>query len=149
MRRILTDERGFAPILIVVFVILGVILIAVVGAAVVLADNVSMTITNHTNSTLDVAKEVAALNLNFLPGFELPSQIAPGETAVIQIPKRLVESVTIANSSIQVRAFSQQFAFGTSSIDMQRSTLDGASMSGFIGRQIDLKKDHTVVLASR
>jgi hypothetical protein len=32
MRRLLTDERGIAPILIVVFVILGVILVGVVAA---------------------------------------------------------------------------------------------------------------------
>lgn len=147
MKRLLTDERGIATILIVVFVVLGVVVVGIVGtAAFFLVDNVSITVTNHTGGTLDVAKETAALNFNFLPGINLPSQIAPGDTAVVQVPRRFVDSATIRNGSVEVSAFSQTFTVGTSGINMQRSTLDGRPLSGLIGSRIDLTRNHTLVL---
>jgi hypothetical protein len=147
MKRLLTDERGMATILIVVLVILGVVVVGVVGtAAVFLSNDVNITVKNMSCGTLDVAKGTEALKLNFLPGINLPSQIDKGDTAIVQIPRRLVDSVSIGNGSVEIRAFSRSYAFGTSSIDMQRSTLDGTSLSGFIGHQIDLSQDHTLVL---
>ena len=147
MKRLLNDERGMATILIVVLVILGVVVVGVVGtAAVFLSNDVKITVKNMSCGTLDIAKGTEALNLNFLPGINLPSQIDQGDTAIVQIPRRLVDSVSIGNGSVEIRAFSRSYAFGTSSIDIQRSTLDGTSLSGFIGHQIDLSQDHILVL---
>ena len=150
MKRLLTDERGLATILIVVFAILGVIVVGVVAAgAVLLSDNLSITVTNRSCGTLDIAKETAALNINFLPGINLPSQIATGDTAVIQVPRRFIDSVTIESGRVEVSAFSRSFTFGTSSMDMERSTLDGTALTGFVGSQIDMSRDHTLVLECR
>ena len=150
MRRLLTDEHGIATILVVILVILGVIVVGVVGtAAVFLSDDVKITVKNMSCGTLDIAKGTAALDLNFLPGINLPSEIAQGDTAEVQIPKRLVDSVSIENGSVDIHAFSRSYTFGMSSIDMQRSTLDGTPLSGLLGRQIDLSKDHTLVLECR
>jgi hypothetical protein len=147
MKRLLADENGIATILVVIFIILGVIVVGVVGtAAFFLSDDVSITVTNLSCGTLDIAKGTAALDLNFLPGINLPAEIAQGNTAIIQIPRRLVDSVSIGNSSVEIHAFSRSYTFGTSRIDMQRSTLDGTSLSGFIGGQIDISRDHTLVL---
>jgi hypothetical protein len=147
MKRLLTDQRGIATILIVVFVVLGVIVVGVVGTAVVvLSDNVKITVKNSSCGTLDIAKGTAAENLTFIPGINLPSQIAMGETAVVQLPKRLIESASISSGSVRLVAMGRSFTFGTSSLNMQRSTLDGTALSGFVGRQIDLSKDHTLVL---
>jgi hypothetical protein len=147
MKSLFTDERGMATILVVVLVILGVVVVGIVGtAAVFLSDDVKITVKNMSCGTLDIAEGTAAMGLNFLPGINLPSQIAQGDTAEIQIPKRLVDSASISNGSIEIRAFSRVYTFGTSSIDMQRSTLDGTALSGLVGRQIDLSKDHNLVL---
>jgi hypothetical protein len=147
MKQILKDERGIATILVVVLVVLGVIVVGVIGtAAFFLSDDVNITVKNMSCGTLDIAKGTAALNLNFLPGINLPSEIAQGDTAVIQAPRRLVNSVSIGNGRVEMRAFSRSYSFGTSGIDMQRSTLDGAPLNGLIGREIDVSKDHTLVV---
>jgi hypothetical protein len=109
----------------------------------------AITVNNRGCGTLDVAQGSAALRLNFLPGINLPSQIAQGDTAVVQVPRRFVNSVTVATGSIQVQAFGQSFTFGTSRIDMQRSTWDGAPLAGLVGRQVDLSGAHTLVLECR
>ncbi len=146
MKRFFTNERGMAKILIIILVVLGVIVVAVVGTGVfLLSDDVTIKVNNHSCGNLDIAKGSAALNLNFLPGINVPSQIAQGEAAVIQFPRRFVQSVNINNSSIAVSAFNRSFTFGTSSIDMQNSTWDGTALSGLVGKEIDLSGDHTLV----
>ena len=150
MIRLLAGERGIGTILIVVFVVLGVVVVGVVGtAAVILSDDLKITVNNHSCGTLDIAKGAAALNLNFLPGINVPSQIAEGEKAVVQVPKRFVDSVTVTAGSVGVQAFDRSFTFGTSGIDMQRSTWDGRQLTELIGQEIDLAGDHTLVLECR
>ena len=150
MKRLLTDQRGMAMLLIVVFIVLGVVVVGTVGvAAVVLSDDVVITVNNRSCGTLDIAQGSAALGLNFLPGINVPSQIAQGDTAVVQVPKRFVDSVTIAAGSVEVRAFSRSFTLGTSAIDMQRTTWDGAPLAGLVGRQVEISGDHTLVLECR
>ena len=150
MKRLLTDERGMATLLIVVFIVLGVVVVGTVGvAAVVLSDDVAITVNNRSCGTLDIAQGSAALGLNFLPGINVPSQIAQGGTAVVQVPKRFVDSVTIAAGSVEVRAFSRSLTLGTSAIDMQRTTWDGAPLAGLVGRQVEISGDHTLVLECR
>jgi hypothetical protein len=98
---------------------------------------------------LDIAQGSAALGLNFLPGINVPSQIAQGDTAVVQVPKRFVDSVTIAAGSVEVRALNRSFTLSTSDIDMQRTTWDGAPLAGLVGRQVEISGDHTLVLECR
>jgi hypothetical protein len=150
MKRLLTDECGMATSLIIVLIVLGVVVVGILGvAAAVLSNDIEITVTNQSCGTLDIAKGSAALGLNFLPGINVPSQIAQGDTALIQIPKRFVDSVTVAAGSVEVHAFSRSFTFGTSRIDMQRSTWDGAPLAGLIGHQVELSGDHTLVLECR
>jgi hypothetical protein len=99
-----------------------------------LSNDVAITAQNQTNNTFDVAQGSAALRLNFLPGINLPSQIAQGDSALVQVPKRFVNSVTVVAGRVQVSAFGQSWTSGTSSIDMQRSTWDGAPLGGLVGR---------------
>jgi Na+-transporting NADH:ubiquinone oxidoreductase subunit NqrF len=147
MQRLLTDERGIATFLIVIFIVLGVVVVGVVAtAAVVLSNDVAITVNNRSCGTLDVAQGSAALGLNFLPGINVPSQIAQGDTAVVQVPERFVDSVAFTAGSVEVRAFSRSFTLGTSRIDMQRSTWDGAPLAGLVGHQVELSGDHTLVL---
>lgn len=146
MKRLLKDERGIAGIL-VVLIVLGVIVVGVVGAgAVILSNDMKITVTNRSCGTWDIAQGSAATGFNFLPGINVPSQINQGETAVVQVPKMFVDSVTITNNSVEIQAFSRSFSFGTSRIDMQRSTLDGKPLSGLVGQQIDTSQDHTLVV---
>jgi hypothetical protein len=146
MKQLLKDERGIATIL-VVLIVLGVVVVGVVGAAAVLLSNdLKIAVNNQTGSTLDIAQGSAALGFNFLPGINVPSKIAQGDTAVVQIPRRFVNSVTVAAGSVEVRAFNRSFTFGTSSIDMQRSTWDGTPLARLVGQQVDLSGDHTLVL---
>ena len=149
MKRLLTDERGMATLLIVVFILLGVVVVGTVGVAVVLSDDLAITVNNRSCGTLDIAQGSAALGLNFLPGINVPSQIAQGDTAVVQVPKRFVDSVTVAAGIVEVRAFNRSFTFGTSAIDMQRSTWDGIPLAELVGRQVELSGDHTLVLECR
>jgi hypothetical protein len=139
-----------ATVLIVVLVALGVIVVGVVGtAAILLSNDLSVTVQNRTGSTFDVAKGSAALNLNFLPGINVPSEIRPGDTAVVQVPRRLIQSVAISPGSVEMTAMGQDFEFSTSSVDMERSTLDGQPLSSFVGKKIDTSRDHTLVLQGR
>jgi hypothetical protein len=149
MKRLLTDERGIATLLVVVFIVLGVVVVGVAVTAVVLLDDVAITVNNRSCGTLDIAQGSAALGFNFLPGINVPSEIAQGDTAVVQVPKRFVDSVTIEAGSVEVHAFSRSFTFGTSAIDMERSTWDGAPLAGLVGRQVEISGDHTLVLECR
>ena len=149
MKRLLTDERGIATVLIVV-IVLGVVVVGVVAtAAVILSNDMAITVDNRSCGTLDIAQGSAALGFNFLPGINVPSQIAQGDTAVVQVPKRFVDSVNIAAGSVEVHAFGRSFTFGTSAIDMQNSTWDGAPLAGLVGQQVEISGDHTLVLECR
>jgi len=151
MKRLLTDERGIATLLIVILAVLGVVVVGGgVAGAVILTDDLKITVTNQSCGNLDIAKGSAALGLNFLPGINVPSEIAQGDTVEVQVPKRFVDSVIMAAGSVEVSAFSRSFAFGTSAIDMQRSTWDGTPLAGLVGQQVDLSEgDHTLVLECR
>jgi hypothetical protein len=148
MKRLLKNQLGMATILVVVLIVLGVVVVGIVAAgAVLLSNSVVIKVNNQTGSMLDVAQGSAALRLNFLPSINLPSQIATGDTAEIQVPQRFVDWFAFAPGSVQVHAFSQSFTFGTSSINMQRSTWDGAPLAGLVGRQIPISGNHTLVLS--
>lgn len=149
MKRLLLGEQGIAGI-IVVLIVLGVVVVGVVGiGAVVLSNDMKITVTNQSCGTWDIAEGSAALGFNFLPGINLPSRINQGETAIVQVPKTFIDSVTIINNNIYIQAFGQSFSFGTSDIDMQLSTLDGTPLSVWIGRQIDTSQDHTLIINCR
>jgi hypothetical protein len=146
MKRLLTEERGLA-VIVVILIVLGVVVVGIVAAgAVVLSNPLEITVNNQTGNTLDIAQGSAALGFNFLPGINVPSQIAQGDTAVVQVPRRLVNSITVSTGSVQVQAFGQSFTVGTSSIDMQRSTWDGTPLASLVGQQINLSVNHTLVL---
>ncbi len=150
MQRLLTDERGIATFLIVILGVLGVVVVGtVVAGAVILSDDLAITVSNQSCGSLDIAQGSAALGFNFLPGINVPSEIAEGDTAVVQVPKRFVDSVTVADGSVEVRAFGRSFTFGTSAIDMQRSTWDSVPLAGLVGRQVEVSGDHTLVLECR
>lgn len=150
MKRLLKDERGIATFFVVILIVLGVVIVGVVIAgAVILSDDLAITVDNRSCGTLDIAKGSAALGFNFLPGINVPSQIAQGETVVVQVPKRFVDSVIIESGTVEVSAFSRSFTFGTPAIDMQRSTWDGTPLAGLIGSQVEISGDHTLVLECR
>ena len=150
MRRLLTDQSGIATFLVVILVVLGVVIVGVVVAGVVLlGDSLEITVTNQSCGTVDVAQGSAALGFNFLPGINVPSEIAEGDTVVVQVPRRFIDSVTLGAGSVEISAFGRSFSFGTSAIDMQLSTWDGTPLAGLIGSQADLSADHTLVLACR
>lgn len=150
MKQLLCGRRGIAPVLIVVIVVLGVLVVGTVGAGMIfLSDDVVFTVNNQSCGTLDIAKGTAALNLNFLPGINVPSQIAEGESASVQIPRLLIQSVIFSASSVDVLALGRTLSISTSSLDLDRSTLDGIPLSGWIGSEIDLKMDHVVGLACK
>ena len=151
MKRLLSGERGIATFLIVIFVVLGVVVVGGgVTGAVILTDDLAITVTNQGCGNLNIAKGSAALGFNFLPGINVPEEIAQGETVVVQVPKRFVDSVSMGAGSVEVTAFSRTFTFGTSAIDMQRSTWDGTPLAGMVGQQVDISEgDHTLVLECR
>ena len=146
MQRLLRNERGIAAILVIIYVLAGVVVVGGVGAAVVLSNNISITVDNRGCGTLDIAEASAAANFNFLPGINVPSQIAQGDVVTVQVPKSFVDSVTVQSGSVEVRAFSRSFTLGTSSIDMQKSTLDGSPLADLVGQEVDLSIDHTLVI---
>lgn len=144
MKRLLTNEHGLAAIF-VILIILGVIVVGIVVAGLVLLSNdVTITVNNQSCGTLDIAKGLSSLN--FLPGINVPSQIAQGDTAVVQFPKRFVNSITIENGNVDVEAFSSSFTLGTSNLDMQGSTWDGTPLTTLVGQQVSLSGKHTLVL---
>lgn len=149
MKSLLTGRRGLASIAIVVLVVLGIVTVAVVAGAVVLSNDVIFTVNNNSCGPLNIAEGSAALQLNFLPGLNLPSVIEQGETATIQLPKTLLESVTVNLSSIDVLALGQTYSIGTSSLDLDQSTLDGTPLASLVGSSIDLSMDHAVDLACK
>ena len=149
MKRFLADERGIATVLVVILVTLGVIIVgAVIAGVVILSNDITITVTNNSCGTLDIAEGSAALGFNWLPGINIPEQIDEGDTVEVQFPKLFVNSVAISSAgNIQVTAFNQSFSFGTSGIDMQRSTWDGNPLAGLTGQQVEMSGDHTLVLA--
>jgi hypothetical protein len=150
MQRLLTDERGIAMILIIVLSVLGVVVVGAVAAgAVILSNDVAITVNNQSCGTWDIAEGSAALGFNFLPGINVPEQINQGETVLVQFPKLFVDSVTITYSSVEVRAFGQSFTLGTSAVDMQRSTWDGTPLAALVGSQVEISGDHTLVMECR
>ncbi len=150
MQRLLANQHGMAGILIAVLVLVGVIVVVVVGtAAVILPNPLTITVKNMSCGTLDVAKGTAALRLNFLPAFNIPSEIAQGETAEVQIPRRFVDEVTLSSGTVYIRAFSRSFTFGTSKVDPQRSTWDGQPLANLAGRPLNLAGSHTLILECR
>jgi predicted PurR-regulated permease PerM len=150
MKRLLKGERGIATVLVVVLIVLGVVVVGtVIAAVVILSDDANITVNNQSCGTLDVAKASAALKLNFLPGINVPSEIAQGDTAVVQVPKRFLDSVTVEAGSVEMRAFGRSFTFGTSSIDMQLSTWDGTPLAEMVGQQVEISGAHTLVLECR
>ena len=149
MKRFLRDQRGIAAVF-VVLIILGVIVVGAVGAgAVILLNDLSITVTNQSCGTIDVAEGSAALGFNFLPGINVPETIEQGETVNVQVPRQFIDSVTIEMGYVQIYAFDRSFSFGTSGINMQASTLDGKSLASMAGSQIDVSEDHTLVLVCR
>lgn len=148
MKQLLKGERGIATILVVILSVLGVVVVGtVIAAVVILSDDANITVNNQSCGTLDVAKASAALKLNFLPGINVPSEIAQGDTAVVQVPKRFLDSVTVEAGSVEMRAFGRSFTFGTSSIDMQLSTWDGTPLAQMVGQQVEISGGaHTLVL---
>ena len=148
MKRLLKGERGIATILVVVLIVLGVVVVGtVIAGAVLLSNDVNITVNNKSCGTLDIAKESAARNWNFLPGINVPSEVAQGDTAVVQVPKRFLDSVTVEAGSVEVRAFGKSFTIGTSSVNMQLSTWDGTPLAQMVGQQVDISEgNHTLVL---
>ncbi|MDY6912234.1 MAG: hypothetical protein SVM79_07770 [Chloroflexota bacterium] len=150
MKRLLTGESGIATLLVVILIGLGVVIVGGgIAGVVILSDDLTIMVNNRSCGTLDIAEGSAALGLNFLPGINVPSQIAQGDTVAVQVPKRFVDSVTVAASSVEVSAFSRSFTLGTSAVDMQRSTWDGTPLTELVGRQVELSGDHTLVLECR
>ena len=149
MKRLLRDQRGIAPIFIVL-IIFGVIVVGGVGAgAVILSNDLAITVNNQSCGTIDITKGSAALGFNFLPGINVPETINEGETVKVQVPRQFIDSVTIGNGTVEIVAFDRTFNFGTSAINMQASTLDGIPLGSLTGSQIDVSEDHTLVLACR
>ena len=149
MKRLLRDQRGMAPIL-VVLIIFGVVVVGGVGAgAVILSNDLAITVNNQSCGTIDIAKGSAALGFNFLPGINVPEKIDQGETVKVQVPRQFIDSVTIGNGTVEIIAFDRTFNFGTSAINMQASTLDGTPLANLTGSEIDISEDHTIVLACR
>ena len=149
MQRLLKDERGIGVIL-VFLIVLGVVVVGVVVAgAVILTNDAAITVQNQSCGTLDIAEGSAALGFNFLPGINVPSEIAEGDTVVVQVPKLFVDSVTITAYSVEVSAFGRVLALGTSAINMQSSTWDGTPLAGLIGSHVELSGEHTLVLECR
>ena len=150
MQKLFTGERGIATVFIVVLIVLGVVVVGVVVAgAVILGNDISVKVDNRSCGTLDIGKGTAALGWNFLPGINVPSKIEEGDTAVIQVPRTFVGSVTITADSVEVDAFGQSFEVGTSGsdVDMQRSTWDGTPLADLVWQKVKLSKDHhTLVL---
>ena len=149
MQRLLKNESGIGVIL-VILIVLGVVVVGVVVAgAVILTNDVAITVQNESCGTLNIAEGSAALGFNFLPGINVPEEIAEGDTVLVQVPKMFVNSVTIGYGTVEVDAFGRLFTFGTSHADMQLSTWDGTPLADLVGTQVDLSGAHTLVLECR
>ena len=149
MKRLLRDQRGIAAIF-VVLIILGVIVVGAVGAgAVILSNDLAITVTNKSCGSINVAEGSAALGFNFLPGINVPETIEEGETVKVQVPRQFIDSVSIEMGYVEIYAFDRSFSFGTSAINMQTSTLDGTPLASLVGSPIDVSEDHTLVLVCR
>jgi hypothetical protein len=149
MKRLLRDQRGIAAIF-VVLIIFGVIVVGGVGAgAVILSNDLAITITNQSCGTINVAKGSEALGFNFLPGINVPETIKEGETVKVQVPRQFIDSVIIGSGTIEIIAFDKTFNFGASAINMNTSTLDGIPLANLADSQVDISVDHTLILECR
>ncbi len=120
MKRLLRDQRGLAPV-IVALIIFGVIVVGGVGAgAVILSNDLAITVNNQSCGTIDIAEGSAALGFNFLPGINVPAKIEEGETVKVQVPRQFIDSVTIGNGTVEIVAFDRTFNFGTSACKLRR-----------------------------
>ena len=150
MKRLYMEQRGMSTILMVILIGLGVVVVGVVVAgAVILSDDLAITVNNQSCGTIDIAKGSAALGLNFLPGINVPEKIEEGETVIVQVPRRFIDSVNVGAVNVEVTAFNNSFDFGTSAIDMQRSTWDGTPLASLVGREVNISGDHTLILECR
>ncbi len=149
MKQLFKDERGIAMVIVIVFSVLGVVVVGtVVTGAVLLSGGVEITVNNQGCDTLDIAKGTSAGDWNWLPNVNVPSEIAPGETANIGVPKRFIDSVNVQYGGVEVSTFGKSFLISTSSLDMQLSTLDGTPLAEMVGQEVEIS-DHTLVLECR
>ena len=77
-------------------------------------------------------------NVTWLPGVNVPSEIAQGDTAKVEVPSRFIDWVTVEYGGVEIRAFGNTFAIGTSSLDMQLSTWDGTPLAEMVGQQVEI-----------
>jgi hypothetical protein len=145
MKGLLKGESGIATVLLVVLIVVTVVVAGtVITAVVILGDNVTVTVHNQSCGTLDLEKASTARSLNFLPGVNVPKEIAQGDTAKVQVPKRFLDSVTVQAGSVEMKALG--FTFSTGSLDMQLSTWDGTPLAEMVGQEVEISKSHTLVL---
>ncbi len=150
MKRLLKGERGIATVLVIVFVVLGVVVVGtVITGAVLLSDSVKVTVDNQSCGTLDIAKGTSANDFNWLPSVNVPSEIAQGDTATVEVPKRFIDWVTVEYGGVEVSTFGESFTISTSDLDMQLSTWDGTPLAELVGQEVELSKSHTLVLECR
>ncbi|MCP4610690.1 MAG: hypothetical protein GY845_18440, partial [Planctomycetes bacterium] len=107
MKRLLKGERGITTVLLIVFIVGGVLGVTVIGTviagAVLLSDSVEITVNNQGCGTLDIAKGTAANDFNWLPGVNVPSEIAQGDTVKVEVPKRFIDWVKVEYGGVEVR----------------------------------------------
>ena len=147
MKRLLKGERGIATILVIVFVVLGVVVVgAVIAGFVLLSGGIDVTVNNQSCGTLDIAEGTSAGNWNWLPGVNVPAEIAQGDTAVIEVPERFIDWASVEYGGVEIRTFGNSFMIGTSGLDMQLSTWDGTPLDEMVGQQVEISGSHTLVL---
>ena len=150
MKQLLKDERGIATVLIIVFSVLGVIVVGTgVTAAVLLSGGIDIEVHNQGCDTLDIAKGTSAGDWNWLPNVNIPSEIAPGDSATIGVPERFIDWVKVQYGGVEVSTFGNSFLISTSSLDMQLSTWDGTPLAEMIGQEVELSSSHTLVLVCK
>ena len=150
MKRLLKDERGIATVMVIVFIVLGVVVVGtVITGAVLLSGSVEITVNNQSCGTLDIAKGSAANDFNWLPGVNVPSEIAQGDTVKVEVPKRFIDWVNVEYNGVEIHAFGKSFTISTSSLDMQLSTWDGTPLAEMVGQQVEISEPHTLVLECR
>ena len=83
MNRILTDERGIAPV-VIVLIVLGVVIVGVAAAgAVILSNDLTITVENRSCGTLDIAEGSAGDKEDAVIDYVL-SEFTPEEKKVIK-----------------------------------------------------------------
>ncbi len=150
MKRLSKGEPGISTVLVIVFSVLGVVVVGVVVTAVVLlSGGIDVTVDNRSCGTLDIAEGTSAGNWNWLPGVNVPSEIAQGDTAKVEVPSRFIDWVTVEYGGVEIRTFGNTFTIGTSSLDMQLSTWDGTPLGEMVGQEVEVSGSHTLVLECR